>query len=161
MNIVSKSKPLHVPASAELSKTGLSIAGYARVLLIGTFFGLVMTKSEVVRWQRIHDMFLFREPRMYLIIGIAVIVAGISMVLINRFQIRDCSGKPIVYIPKPFQWGILFGGAIFGAGWAITGTCPGPIYAQLGAGEWKAAVTFVGAMIGMYLYAWLRPRLLH
>jgi hypothetical protein len=50
---------------------------------------------------------------------------------------------------------------LFGAGWAVTGACPGPIYAQLGAGQWMAWFTFVGAMLGMFVYAALKPRLPH
>jgi uncharacterized membrane protein YedE/YeeE len=132
-----------------------------RVLLIGTFFGVVMTKSEVVRWQRVHDMFLFREPRMYLIIGSAVFVAMISMLVIKAWKLNDLDGKPIQYTPKPFHKGVVIGGMIFGAGWAITGACPGPIYSQIGAGEWMAWFTLAGALAGMYLYAMLKPRLPH
>lgn len=147
--------------SQSKSSSGMSAATYARVLFVGMYFGLVLVKTEVVLWQRIHDMFLFREPYMYLVIGTAVVVGGIAMQLIKRFQVNDMTGKPIAYKPKPYHKGVIFGGMIFGMGWAITGACPGPIYAQIGGGEWIAVLTFIGAMGGMYLYAWLRPRLPH
>ncbi len=147
--------------SQQQSDSGTSAATYARVLFAGIYFGLVLVKTEVVLWQRIHDMFLFREPYMYLVITTAIIVGGIAMFLIKRFQVNDMTGKPIVYKPKPYHKGVIFGGMIFGMGWAITGACPGPIYAQIGGGEWIAVLTFIGAMGGMYLYAWLRPRLPH
>lgn len=120
-----------------------------------------MIKSDVVRWQRIHDMFLLREPYMYLVIATGIVVAGLSMALIKRANARSVDGVPIVYEPKPYHKGVIIGGAIFGMGWAITGACPGPIYAQIGAGAWPAVFTFVGAMIGLYGYAALRPRLPH
>ncbi|MEM7798533.1 MAG: DUF6691 family protein [Chloroflexota bacterium] len=138
-----------------------SIGTYLRVLIIGVVFGTVLVKSEVVRWQRIHDMFLFNEPHMYLIIGTAVLVAGVSMFLIKRFEVKTVDGDPITYKPKPFHPGVIIGGTLFGMGWAITGACPGPIYAQIGAGEWLAGLTFIGAFAGMWLYAVLRPRLPH
>lgn len=147
--------------SQQRSDSGMSAATYARVLFAGMYFGLVLVKTEVVLWQRIHDMFLFREPYMYLVITTAIVVGGISMFLIKRFQVNDMTGNPIVYKPKPYHKGVIFGGMIFGMGWAITGACPGPIYAQIGGGEWIAVLTFIGAMGGMYLYAWLRPRLPH
>lgn len=131
------------------------------VLIVGIYFGIVLTKSEVVRWQRVHDMFLFREPHMYLIIGLAIVVAMLGMALIKRFEIKDLSGNPITYKPKPFHTGVVLGGVCFGAGWAITGACPGPIYAQLGAGEWLAGVTLIGALLGTFAYALLKPRLPH
>jgi uncharacterized membrane protein YedE/YeeE len=140
---------------------GLSTAAYVRVLLLGTLFGIVLIKSEVVRWQRIHDMFLFKEPHMYLIIGTAVVIGAISMWLIRRFEIKTIDSEPIEHKPKPYNKGVILGGTIFGMGWAITGACPGPIYAQIGAGEWVAVLTFIGALGGMYLYGYLRPRLPH
>ena len=136
-------------------------AAYFRVLLVGTFFGVVLVKSEVVRWQRVHDMFLFKEPYMYLIISTGIVVAAISMQVIKRLSVKDVTGLPIKYTPKPFHKGVVIGGTLFGAGWAITGACPGPIYAQLGAGVWMALVTLLGAIAGMYAYAYAKPKLPH
>jgi hypothetical protein len=140
---------------------GFGLAAHFRVLLVGIFFGIVLVKSEVVRWQRVHDMFLFREPLMYLIIATGIVVAGIAMWLIRRTGARTVTGEPIRYQPKPFHQGIVWGGILFGAGWAITGACPGPIYAQIGGGAWMALVTLGGAVAGMYAYAFMKPRLPH
>lgn len=131
------------------------------VLLMGVYLGILFIKSEVASWQRIHDMFLFKEPYMYLIICLAIIVAMVSMLLIKRLHVTTVDGKAIRYEPKPCHAGVIIGGMLFGAGWAITGACPGPIYAQMGAGEWMALFTFVGAMLGMFAYAALKPRLPH
>ena len=130
-------------------------------LVIGIYFGIVLTKSEVVRWQRVHDMFLFREAHMYLIIGVGVVVAMVSMLIIKRLEAKTIEGQRIKYEPKPFHLGVVFGGILFGAGWAVTGACPGPIYAQIGGGAWMALLTLAGALSGMYLYALLKPRLPH
>ena len=138
-----------------------SVSTILAVLLVGIYFGIVLTKSEVVRWQRVHDMFLFKEPFMYLIIGTGVVVAGLSMFLMKRFHAKSIHGKLIVYEPKPFHSGVVLGGMLFGAGWAITGACPGPIYAQLGGGAWLALFTLGGALAGTFLYAWMKPKLPH
>lgn len=136
-----------------------SSLSYLRVLLIGAYLGILFIKSEVARWERIHDMFLFREAHMYLIIGVAIVVAMISMLIIKRLKLKSIDGKPIMYKPKPYHTGVIIGGMLFGAGWAITGACPGPIYAQIGSGEWLALLTFAGAMLGMFTYAALKPKL--
>ena len=133
----------------------------AMVMLVGIYFGIVLTKSEVVRWQRVHDMFLFNEPFMYLIISTGIVVAALSMVVIKKLGLKTIQGAAIKYEAKPFHAGVVIGGMIFGAGWAITGACPGPIYAQIGGGAWMALFSFVGALAGMFLYAWLKPRLPH
>lgn len=140
---------------------GMSAFAYASVMLLGIYLGVLFVKSEVASWQRVHDMFLFREPHMYLIIGVAIGVAMISMILIKRLQVKSVGGQPITYKPKPFHTGVIVGGMIFGAGWAVTGACPGPIFAQIGAGEMFALFTLIGALAGMYTYAVWRPNLPH
>lgn len=145
----------------ETANGGLSSLALAMSLVMGIYFGIVLTKSEVVRWQRVHDMFLFNEAHMYLIIGVGVVVAMISMWLIRKLHVRTIQGQPVQYQPKPFHTGVVIGGTLFGAGWAITGACPGPIYAQIGGGEWMALITLAGALLGMFGYAYLKPRLPH
>ena len=141
--------------------TRMSAMTYLFVLLVGVYLGIIFIKSEVARWDRIHNMFLFREAHMYLIIGVAILVAMISMSIIKKLGVKSLDGQRIVYKPKPYHTGVFVGGMVFGAGWAITGACPGPIYAQMGAGEWLSFCTFCGAMIGMFSYAALKPWLPH
>ena len=141
--------------------SGMSGLNYLFVLLIGAYLGILFIKSEVARWQRIHDMFLFREAHMYLIICVAIVVAMISMLVIKKFEVKSIDGKLITYKPKPYHTGVIVGGMLFGAGWAITGACPGPIYAQIGSGEWMALLTLAGAMFGMFSYAALKTKLPH
>jgi uncharacterized membrane protein YedE/YeeE len=154
-----KQSASHDKASEPRSTT--SVTTHVMVLLMGVYLGILFTKSEVAHWQRIHDMFLFREAHMYLIIATAIVVAMISMLLIKRFSVKSIEGTPIKYEPKPYHTGVIIGGMLFGAGWAITGACPGPIYAQIGGGEWMALFTFVGAILGMFSYAAMKPRLPH
>ncbi|WP_182865294.1 DUF6691 family protein [Rhodopirellula sp. JC639] len=134
---------------------------YTMVLLMGVYLGILFVKSEVARWERIHDMFLFREPHMYLIITTAIVVAMAAMWMIKRLKIKSIEGKPIEYTPKRYHTGVVIGGTLFGAGWAITGACPGPIYAQIGGGQWMALFTLAGALLGMFAYAALKPKLPH
>ena len=131
------------------------------ILLVGIYLGILFVKSEVARWQRVHDMFLFREAHMYLIIGVGIAVAMVSMQTIRKLTIPSLDGRRTEYTPKPFHPGVVLGGVCFGAGWAITGACPGPIYAQIGAGAWPAIVTLVGALGGMFVYAAMKSRLPH
>lgn len=130
-------------------------------LLLGILFGIILTKSEVVSWFRIQKMFRFQEAHMYLIIGSAVVVGAISLLIIKRFHMKTLSGEEIQIREKPYNKGVVAGGIIFGMGWAITGACPGPIYAQIGSGAYMALVTFVAALVGAYLYAFFQPKLPH
>lgn len=137
----------------------VSTIGYLSLWLIGMVLGITFVKSEVARWQRIHDMFLFREAHLYLIISMGIGISMIAILLIKKFDLRSLDGKEYSYKPASFHPGIVIGGTLFGAGWAITGACPGPIYAQMGSGEVMAVFTFIGAMAGVFTYAYLKPKL--
>lgn len=139
----------------------MSALGYLGVLGVGIYLGILFTKSQVAVWDRVHKMFLFQEAHMYLIISVAIVVAMLSMFAIKALGVKTIEGKPIKYEPKPYQTGVIIGGTLFGAGWAITGACPGPIYAQIGSGQWLALATLAGAMLGMFSYAALKSKLPH
>jgi uncharacterized protein len=130
-----------------------------RILLMGVLFGVLLTKAEVISWFRIRDMFFFRSPDLYLIIGSAVAIAMPAVFLIRRFRIRAW-GVGIPEIPKKgVDRGKFAGGVLFGAGWFIAGTCPGPIYAQLGTGAWIALFTLAGALAGAAAFSAVGSRL--
>jgi uncharacterized membrane protein YedE/YeeE len=132
-------------------------------LLLGIAFGVVLTKSEVLSWFRIQEMFRFQSLRMYGIIGSAVVTAGVSVALIKRLRLRSASGEVITIPSKQLGTGIRYaaGGTIFGLGWALTGACPGPLFALIGAGVPVMVVAVLSALLGTWIYGWLRPRLPH
>jgi len=132
-------------------------------LLLGVCFGIVLTKSEVVSWFRIQEMFRFQSPRMYEIIASAVVVAAASVALIKRLGLKTLSGEPISIPPKRLGRGIRYavGGTLFGLGWALTGACPGPLFSLVGNGVTVMIVAIGSALAGTWLYGVLRPKLPH
>ncbi|WP_235938541.1 DUF6691 family protein [Chitinophaga solisilvae] len=123
-----------------------------KYLLAGIFFGILLVKTQVISWFRIQEMFQFTSFHMYGVIGTAVVTGIISVQLIKRFNIRTLAGEPIVIAPKQFSRGQIYGGLIFGTGWAITGACPGPLFAQIGSGFTVVAVTLLSAIAGTWIY---------
>ena len=134
---------------------------YLKYLVLGTLFGIILTKSEVISWFRIQEMFRFQAFHMYGVIGSAIVVGMLSIQLIKRNRLKSMSGEPIVIADKTFNHGIWIGGFIFGLGWAITGACPGPLFAQLGSGVGSAAVLILAALAGTWTYSALREKLPH
>lgn len=134
---------------------------YLKYLVLGTLFGIILTKSEVISWFRIQEMFRFQSFHMYGVIGSAIVVGLVSIQLIKRNHLKTIAGEPIVLADKKFNHGIWIGGFIFGLGWAITGACPGPLFAQLGSGVGAAAVMIVAALAGTWTYSALRAKLPH
>ena len=99
----------------------------------GLMFGVVFVKTEIISW----------------------------FILIKRLKARTMHGETIVIHPKEFNKGQIYGGLIFGLGWAITGACPGPLFAQMGAGFGAISITFLFAVVGTWVYGLIRERLPH
>ena len=133
-------------------------------LLLGIFFGVVLTQSEVLSWYRIQEMFRFQSFHMYGIIGSAVAVAALSVAIIRRWDVTDFSSESIdIPDKKTGRWNTRYwlGGFLFGIGWALTGACPGPIYALIGNGVTVMIVALGAAIAGTLTYGVLRPHLPH
>jgi len=137
--------------------------GLLLFLLIGTAFGFALTKSEVVSWFRIQEMFRFQSFHLFGIIGCAIATGFVSIRLLRKYEVRDRFGEVIVIPPKVWGKGIRYwaGGILFGLGWALTGACPGPIFALFGSGVFVAAAVFISAIAGSWVYGALRPHLPH
>ncbi len=132
-----------------------------KFLVAGILFGILLVKAEVVSWYRIQEMFRFQSFHMYGVIGSAVAIGMISIFVIKRFNIKTIHGDVIVLPQKPFHKGNVFGGLLFGFGWAMTGACPGPLFALIGAGFYVVAVVLLSAIVGTFVYGLLRDRLPH
>jgi uncharacterized membrane protein YedE/YeeE len=132
-----------------------------KYLLVGVIFGIVFIKAEIVSWYRIQEMFRFQSFHMYGVIGTAVLVGMISVWLIKKFNIKTIYGEEIMFHEKKFNKGQIIGGLVFGFGWAITGACPGPIFAQIGSGISVMIVTLFFAIIGTWVYGLIREKLPH
>lgn len=143
------------------SNQNISLTGNLKFLLIGMMFGVFLLKSEVINWYRIQEMFRFQSFHMYGIIGSAVVVGAISVFLIKKFKVKSFAGETIDLQDKVFNKGQIFGGLIFGFGWAITGACPGPLFAQIGSGATVVIVTLLSAVFGTWTYGFLKEKLMH
>ena len=133
-----------------------------KYLVVGFVLGIVLTKSEAVSWYRIYEMFLFQSFHMYGFISVAILTGIIGIQLIKRKNIKDVKGEPIVIEDKEKgsarYW---IGGLLFGLGWALVGSCPGPIFILIGAGFWTVLIVLFGALLGTCLYALLKNKLPH
>lgn len=129
--------------------------------LVGIIFGMVLVKSEVISWYRIQEMFRLQQFHMYGVIGRAVVIGMVSIALIKRFSVKTIYGEPIVFQLKKWNKGQVYGGLIFGFGWALTGACPGPMYALLGYSSMIALILLLSAVAGTWIYGYFRNKLPH
>ena len=135
---------------------------FLKYILAGILFGIVMSKSEAISWYRIQEMFRFQSFHMYGIIGTAVILGALLTFLIKKYKLRDVQGNPIVFTNKEKAiTRYLIGGTIFGLGWALVGSCPGPLFVNLGHGYWSILIAIFGGIAGTYFYGVFQSKLPH
>ncbi|MCP4439759.1 MAG: YeeE/YedE family protein [Aureispira sp.] len=133
-----------------------------KYLVLGTLFGVTMIKSEAASWYRIHEMFRFESFHMFGIIGVAVVLGAILVAIIKKKHLKTLKGTKVPLHPKSMSIPrYLIGGTIFGLGWAMTGACPGPLYALIGQGTWILIVVVISALLGTLVYGALREKLPH
>ncbi len=152
-------------AAEQEKKSPMSVGeGFGRVLgylLAGFLFGIILVKGEIISWYRIQEMFMLDSFHMYGIIGSAVTTGAIGIQIIKLGKLKTFDGQPVIFYKKVFSWGQVWGGLMFGFGWAFTGACPGPLFAQVGAGFMSAGVALLFAVIGTWVYGALRDKLPH
>ena len=131
-------------------------------LCIGILFGITMFKSEAASWFRIYEMFKFESFHMYGIIGSALFIGIIIVQSIKRFKIKSFYGEKISFSPKAKSFSrYMFGGIIFGLGWALAGACPGPMFTLVGAGYISIFIVIIASLLGTFLYGLLKGKLPH
>jgi uncharacterized membrane protein YedE/YeeE len=132
-----------------------------KYVAVGIGFGIIFVKAEIISWFRIQEMFRFQSFHMYGVIGSAIFVGLLSVLIIKKFNIKTIYGETIIIQTKEFNKGNIYGGLLFGLGWAITGACPGPLFAQIGSGASVIAITLLSAIAGTWVYGYFRDKLPH
>ena len=161
--------PRGVPNAARVPSREITVRAEARsreilkYLATGAAFGIVLIKTEVVSWYRIQEMFRFQSFHMYGVLGSAMLTAMISLEILKRARARALTGEAISIPPKDLGKGYRYwiGGMLFGVGWALTGACPGPLFALVGGGATVYVAVALAALVGTWTYGLLRPHLPH
>ncbi len=122
--------------------------------LVGVGFGFALSRIGFTSWDEVHRMFTFADLRMLLAFATAVAVLAVSWRVVS-------ATTGATWPPRRIHQGTLAGGALFGAGWALSGACPSIALVQLGEGQLGAGWTLVGIVAGNWLYSvvherWLR-----
>lgn len=143
------------------SKLDQSFSSLLKYAVAGIFFGIILVKAQVIAWFRIQEMFRLQSFHMFGVIGSAVAIGALSIFLIKKFKIKTIEGESIRLEDKQFSKGQIYGGLLFGFGWALTGACPGPLFAQIGTGATVVLVTLLSAIAGTWTYGFLKSKLPH
>ncbi len=153
--------PIECEAPNDQLSNESAIGSNIKYLAVGVVFGIVFVKAEIISWYRIQEMFRLHSFHMFGVIGTAIVVGIISVWIIKKFKVKTIQGETVVFHDKQFHWGNVIGALMFGLGWAITGACPGPLFAQIGSGFLVVAVTLLSAVAGTWVYGLVREKLPH
>ena len=147
--------------NSQKAASSFSLLANFKYIIVGICFGVIFVKAEIISWFRMQEMFRMQSFHMYGVIGTAVVVGMISIFLIKKLNIKTLGGENIVLPKKEFTKGNIFGSLCFGLGWAITGACPGPLFAQIGSGFLAVGITFLSALAGTWTYGFFKDKLPH
>lgn len=120
-------------------------------LVTGIAFGFLLQKGRVLRFEKQVGAMLLKDMTILKFMLSAIIVGMVGVALLSSMGIITMSHKPMNV------GAILVGGALFGAGWAIMGYCPGTSVGALGEGRWHAIFAIAGMVAGAAVYAELYP----
>ena len=128
-------------------------------IVFGALWGFVLSRARATDYDTIAAMFRFTDLHLYGVIGSAIATAALGFWLLRQAGSRTATGRPVELSDKPWHLGAVWGGLTFGAGWALSGACPGTSLAQIGEGKLVAWFTAAGILLGTYLYGRARSRI--
>ncbi len=112
--------------------------------LIGLAFGFLIVAAGLSDYTVIHDMLLLREPDVFLLMGSSFAVAMPLLWILRRRSWKTPLGGELQLNRVEIERKHVYGGALFGAGWAAAGTCPGPAIGMTVSGGLLGIIVMVG-----------------
>lgn len=141
-------------ALAQEALTPLSLAG---AVVIGTAFGFVLERAGFGRAQVLVAQFYGTRMTVYRTMFTALVTAALGVSLLSAAGLLDLKAVTINY--PTFLWPMVVGGLLVGAGFVISGYCPGTSVVAAASGKLDGAFTVLGVVLGAVLYAEVQPAL--
>ena len=129
------------------------------VLAGGLLFGFGLAYSHMARPEVVFDFLQFEDFGLLFVMGGAATVVATAYALAPRLRDRaPLTGDGYRRRLKQFDRNVLVGGVVFGAGWGLSGICPGAAYASVGIGNWPILWGIAGMFLGAYAQGYWRSR---
>ena len=117
----------------------------------GLLFGFGLGFSHMAQPEVVLHFLQFQDFGLLFVMGGAAVVTGTTFAVATRLLGRaPLTGKAYVRRLKSFDRNVIVGGVIFGAGWGISGICPGAAYASFGIGNFPILFAIGGMFLGAY-----------
>ncbi len=124
------------------------------ILLCGMLFGAGLAWSGMIKPEVVLSFLRFQDFGLLLVLGSAVITTFLTYKLAPKLM-----QKPLLEARFGRHLNVqirdtIIGAALFGIGWGLSGVCPGPAIAGLGAGNWPLLVCVAGIFAGAGVQGW-------
>lgn len=120
-------------------------------LAAGIVFGGILAGAQLHEYDTIHSMLRLDDPYVFLFMGSAIAVSAPLLWLLERGGMSTPFGGKISLSKDDIEPRHIKGGALFGIGWAVAGTCPAPALVMLSSGALLSLVALPGIFAGLYL----------
>ena len=128
----------------------MKLANALVTLAAGTLFGFGLAYSTMIRPEVVLSFLQFQDFGLMLVMGGGVLMALIGYKLLPKLLRKPVLADSYEQRPRPWNRNTFIGAAIFGIGWGLTGVCPGPAIAGLGAGNMQLLWALAGIALGAY-----------
>lgn len=132
-------------------------SGAWAALALGALFGLALEGGGLSSPRKLTAQFVFRDFTVLKVMLTAVVTCAAGLWLLRAAGVVTGG----VYIPTPYYWAFLAGGALIGVGFVIGGYCPGTSAVGFVGGRLDALVFMAGMGVGVAIFAggfsWLKP----
>ena len=129
--------------------------GLAAAVLLGIAFGFVLERAGFGRAQKLVGQFYGNDMTVLKVMFTGIVTAMLGAVILSRLGVLDLGTVQFKY--PTYLWPMMVGGLLLGAGFVVSGYCPGTSIVSTASGKLDGLATVLGVMMGGVLYAELEP----
>lgn len=137
--------------------TDLREVGLVVAVLIGFGFGFVLENAGFGRANKLAAQFYLTDMTVFKVMFGAIVTAMLGIIVLDGLGVVSLAAISGGAASATFLWPMAVGGFAFGAGFVISGYCPGTSVVATASGNLDGLVALAGITIGSLLYGEVFP----
>ncbi len=133
----------------------MSIGNLICVLIAGALFGFGLSLATMTKPEVVLSFLRYEDFGLLWVLGAGAFITLLTYQLAPKVMDKPLLAKVFGVHPSVMNKDTLVGAAIFGAGWGVSGVCPGPAIAGLGAGNWPLLIAVAAMLAGALVQGFL------
>jgi uncharacterized membrane protein YedE/YeeE len=119
-------------------------------IVLGFLFGFSLERAGFGNARKLVGQFYLHDMTVFKVMFTGILVAMVGLYSLASFGLVDLQ---MIWINPTFVWAQVVGGFVLGAGFIMSGLCPGTSVVSAASGRWDGVVTFLGVFVGVALFA--------